>query len=265
VFNIPPFGSEHEGGIGHKLVHAYSQAGLGQDTFVTNTARWQVYMTDRNNLSFCTSGSWKLPNSSHRLYSNSIVNTVDYGVAVRRGLYKKLSNEGVTRTISILDVINSTKSEGRLLIMNDRPVFGRMGQLIDQHRVNPNIDIGYMNASEGPISMLKMASTENRGVGSVLIFPEEFAIFEQKYPNHPLRYLLLSEGSNFAPIRASCPNTKEGKAVISIINQLLDDGLRTQAFSWFLDALPNIQEIRHQALLNQKCIDYHSCKDPLIK
>ena len=107
VFNIPPFGSESKGGIGYDLVNAYNKAGLENRIIVANPARWAIDMTDPNNETFWTSGSWKLPNTSHRVYSDSIVNTVDYGVAVRPELYKKLSNNGQLRTVSIMDVINS--------------------------------------------------------------------------------------------------------------------------------------------------------------
>ena len=121
-----------------------------------------------------------------------------------------------------------------------------------------------MTGSEGPISMLKMAAILNRNVDSVLIFPEEFPIFTNAQPNHPLKYLTLTEGSNFAPIRASCPDTEEGRIIISEVNKLLNNGLRTTAFNLFQAALPNIKEIREQAILNQQCIKDSSCKDPLI-
>ena len=134
VFNIPPFGSESKGGIGYDLVNAYNKAGLENRIIVANPARWAIDMTDPNNETFCTSGSWKLPNTSHRVYSDSIVNTVDYGVAVRPELYKKLSNNGKLRTVSIMDVINSTKSGRQMLTLKGRPVFGEMGRMIDDSR-----------------------------------------------------------------------------------------------------------------------------------
>lgn len=75
---------------------------------------------------------------------------------------------------------------------------------------------------------------------------------------------MLSEGTNFAPIRASCPDTKIGRIIISEINNLLDKGLRDKVFKLFLDALPDIPEIKQQARHNQHCIKDNSCKDPLI-
>lgn len=263
AFNIPPWGSNNNSGIGFKLIEAYNQAGLEGEVIVTNAARWQVNMTNPLNRDFCACGSWKLPNTEHRVYSNSIINTVDYGVAVRPELYEKLSKGGQRRIVDMLDVINSTKEDGRLLIMKARPVFGEMGKVILSNDAKEDINIGYMTASEGPISMLTMASIKNRQVGSVLIFPEEFTNFTRTHPQYSLNYLMLSEGSNFAPIRASCPNTEEGRKIISKINQLLDDGLRDRAFQWFLDELPNIPEIRKQARINQECIKDRSCKDPL--
>lgn len=238
VFNIPPFGSESKGGIGYELVNAYNQAGFNGRIIVSNPARWQIDMTDPNNTTFCTSGSWKLPNTAHRVYSDSIINTVDYGVAVRPELYQKLSNNGQTRVVSIVDVINSTKSAGQMFMLKGRPVFGEMGRIIEKSRHEKGNNISYMTGSEGPISMLKMAVLSNRNVDSVLIFPEEFPIFSEAQPEHPLKYLMLSEGSNFAPIRASCPDTKEGMRIISGINKLLNKGLRTIAFHLFRDALP---------------------------
>ena|GEM_PF-3134723 len=264
VFNIPPFGSEYKGGIGYDLVSAYVEAGLKGKIIVANPARWGIDMTDPNNNTFCTSGSWKLPNTNHRVYSDSILNTVDYGVAVRPELYNKLSNNGQTRIVSIVDVINSIKPTKQMLILKGRPVFGEMGRIIEQSRNKKETNIAYMTGSEGPISMLKMAALANRNVDSALIFPEEFPIFSETQAEHPLKYLMLSEGSNFAPIRASCPNTKEGKRIISKINELLNNGLRTAAFNLFQEALPNIKEIREQAVLNQLCIKDNSCKDPLI-
>jgi len=264
VFNIPPFGSESKGGIGYDLAHAYIEAGFKNKIIVANPARWGIDMTDPNNNTFCTTGSWKLPNTSHRVYSDSILNTVDYGVAVRPELYKKLSNNGQTRIVSIVDVINSTKSGRQLLMLKGRPIFGGMGRIIEKSRHEKDKNIRYMTGSEGPISMLKMATISNRNVDSVLIFPEELPIFSQQQSDHSLKYLMLSEGSNFAPIRASCPNTKEGRMIISEINKLLNNGLRTVAFNLFQEALPNIKEIRAQAALNQLCIKDNNCKDPLI-
>ena len=263
VFNIPPFGSESGDGIAYELVEAYGEAGFGSKVVLANAARWVADMTNPLNTTFCSSGSWKLPNTSHRVYSDSILNTVDYGVAVRPELYKKLSNNGQTRIVSILDVINDTKSAGSLLILKGRPVFGEMSRLIEKRKTEEGYKISDMTASEGPISMLKMASIANRNIESVLIFPEEFSMFSKESPDHPLKYLMLSEGHSFAPIRASCPNTKEGRLIIAGINKLLDDGLRTKAFNLFQDALPNIIEIRVQAALNQGCIKDHACKDPL--
>jgi len=264
VFNIPPFGSESKGGIGYDLVDAYSEAGLKNKIIVANPARWAIDMTDPNNNTFCTSGSWKLPNTSHRVYSDSILNTVDYGVAVRPTLYKKLSNNGQTRIVSIVDVINSTKSGRQMLVLNGRPVFGKMGRIIEKRRHEDGNNVAYMTGSEGPISMLKMAAIPNRNVDSVLIFPEEFPIFTKAQLGHPLKYLMLSEGSNFAPIRASCPDTEAGRMIISEVNKLLNNGLRAIAFNLFKNALPNIKEIREQAVFNQLCIKDNSCKDPLI-
>ncbi len=120
-----------------------------------------------------------------------------------------------------------------------------------------------MSASEGSVSMLKMASISNRGVDSVLLFPEEFHVFAKEKAEQPLEYLMLLEGSNFAPIRASCPDTKTGRMIISEINKMLDDGLRDKALTLFLDALPNFVEIREQAIFNQLCIKDNACKDPL--
>jgi len=263
VFNIPPFGSESEGGIGYELVKAYSEAGFENKIILANAARWIVDMTNPNEATFCSSGSWKLPNTSHRIYSDSIINTVDYGVAVRPELYRKLSNNGQTKTVSISDVINSTKSAASLMILKGRPVFGRMSQLIENGASEAGSNITYMTASDGPISMLKMATIENRNVDSVLVFPEEFSQFSKDYPGHSLQYLTLSEGSSFAPIRASCPNTMVGREIISGINKLLSTGLREKAFKLFQDALPDMVEIRDQAVLNQFCIKDNTCKDPL--
>jgi len=263
VFNIHPFGSENRSGIGFDLVNAYAQAGLENQVIVTNTSRWQIDMTNPDNFRFCTSGSWKLPNTQHRIYSNSIVNTVDYGVAVRAELYEALTHGGQVRIIDLIEVVNSTRTQGKLLIMKGRPVFGKMGQIIAENSSKDGINVEYMTASEGPVSMLKMATIENRRVSSVLVFPEEFSIFTRMHPKHSLKYLMLSEGSNFAPIRASCPDTEEGRRVVSAINRLLDDGLRQEALNWFLDALPDIPEIREQARVNQRCIQDASCTDPL--
>ena len=264
TFNIPPFGSESERGIGYTLVKAYNEAGFNNKVILANAARWKIDMLDKSNNRFCSSGSWKLPNTEHRVYSNSIINTVDYGVAVRPELYKKLSNNGKTRIVSIIDVIESTKSFGSMLILKGRPVFGLMGSILEKSKHEDGAKISYMTASEGPISMLKMATISNRNVDSALIFPEEFPIFEKENPDHPLKYLMLLEGSSFAPIRASCPNTKEGRLIISEINKMLNEGLRQKAFKIFQDALPNIIEIRDQAIINQLCIKDNSCNDPLI-
>ena len=149
-------------------------------------------------------------------------------------------------------------------MLKGRPVFGEMGEIIEKGKQEEGTKISEMTASEGPISMLKMATISNRNVDSVLIFPEEFPIFSKQYPKHPLKYLMLSEGISFAPIRASCPNTEEGRMIISEINELLNAGLRKKAFNLFQDALPNITEIRDRATLNQLCIKDSSCKDPLI-
>jgi len=213
---------------------------------------------------FCTTGSWKLPQTSHRVYSDSIINTVDYGVAVRPDLYKKLSKNGQTRIVSILEVIEATKSAGALLILNGRPVFGEMGVMIGEGKLEQGTKISYMTASQGPISMLKMANIPNRNIDSVLIFPEEFPVFEKENPDHSLEYLMLSEGSSFAPIRASCPDTSTGRMIIAEINTLLNDGLRKDVFKLFQEALPNIHEIREQAIINQRCIKDNSCRDPLV-
>jgi hypothetical protein len=112
--------------------------------------------------------------------------------------------------------------------------------------------------------MLKMVSLSNRNVDSVIIFPEEFPIFTEAQPEQPLKYLMLLEGTSFVPIRASCPDRNEGRMIISEINKLLNMGLREITFNLFQDALPNIKELRKQAMLNQLCIKDNSCKDPLI-
>ncbi len=264
AFNIPPFGSISEQGIGFTLADAYINAGFDAPIVLINTARWQSEMMDPENESFCTTGSWKLPNTEHRVYSNSILNTVDYGVAVRSDLYKKLSAGGQRRKVSISEVIDSTGSGNRLLILNDRPVFGAMGKMIDEGTLLGTTNIDYMTASEGPISMMKMANMDNRHVDSVLVFPEEFFIFEKEYPYHTLEYLMLEEGVSFAPIRASCPDTVEGRNIISTINRLLDEGLRDRVFELFKQVLPNIYEIQQQAEINQACIKNHACIDPLV-
>jgi hypothetical protein len=44
---------------------------------------------------------------------------------------------------------------------------------------------------------------------------------------------------------------------------MLDEGLREKAFKLFQEALPDITEIREQALLNRQCIKNNSCLDPL--
>jgi len=157
-----------------------------------------------------------------------------------------------------------------------------MSEIIERSKHEQGTKIGYMSASEGAVSMLKMASILNRNIDSVLIFPEEFHIFAKEQTKQPLEYLMLLEGSNFAPIRASCPNTKTGRMIISEINKMLDEGLREKAFKLFLDALPNFVEIREQAIFNQLldalpnfveireqaifnqlCINDNSCRDPL--
>ncbi len=264
VFNIPPFGSMHGEGIGFELADAYIKADLKNTTVIANPARWQQAMLDTSNEQFCMTGSWKLPNTQHRVYSESIVNTVDYGVAVTPDLYEKISNHGETRVVSIIDVIQSTRTAGHLVKLDGRPVFGKMNTLITQGQQQEGVNIDDMVAPEGPISMLKVANHKSRNVGSVLIFPEEFAIFSKENPGHSLEYLMLIEGTSFAPIRASCPNTKKGISIIKKINVLLNSGLRDIILQSFQNALPNIVEIREQAKLNQVCIQDHSCKDPLI-
>ncbi len=264
TFNIPPFGSESGEGIGYVLADAYIEAGFESSIVMVNVERWYREMLDADNTMFCSSGSWKLPNTGHRVYSNSIINTVDYGVAVRPNLYKKLSKNGATRVVSIVDVIDASKSGREFLMLAGRPIFGEMGALIARGKSEHGTHITEMTASEGPVSMLKMADVDNRGVDSVLMFPEEFIVFEKAHPHHSLEYLALSEGVSFAPIRASCPNTEEGRKIISAVNTMLDDGLRDKAFKLFADALPNINEIQQQALLNQRCIDQSDCIDPLV-
>ena len=264
VFNIPPFGSIHGEGIGFELANAYIKADLKNAIVITNPARWQQEMLDASNEKFCVTGSWKLPNTQHRIYSESIVNTVDYGVAVTPELYKKISNHGKTRVVSIVDVIQATKTSGHLVKLDGRPVFGEMNTLIIQGQLQEGVKIDDMVAPEGPISMLKVANHTNRNVDSVLIFPEEFVVFSKENPNHSLEYLMLQEGTSFAPIRASCPDTQEGRLIIKKINELLNTGLRSKILQSFQNALPNIHEIREQAKLNQACIQDYSCKDPLI-
>lgn len=264
TFNIPPFGSESGTGIGYDLADAYIAAGFESPIVMVNVARWFREMKDENNRLFCSTGSWKLPQTKHRVYSNSIINTVDYGIAVRPELYKALSNHGKNRVVSVVDVIEATKLGGDFLMLAGRPIFGEMGKIIEQAKTEPATKIIGMTASEGPISMLKMAEVDNRGVESVLLFPEEFVEFEKSYPHHSLEYLALSEGVSFAPIRASCPNTAEGRKIILAINRLLDDGLRDKAFKLFTDVLPNIGEIQQQALINQRCIKKNNCIDPLV-
>jgi len=264
TFNIPPFGSESGEGIGFDLAHAYIDAGFDNSIVMVNVERWYREMLDPRNVIFCATGSWKLPGTQHRVYSNSIINTVDYGVAVRPKLYKELSIEGKRRIVSIVDVLNATKSGGQLLMLAGRPIFGRMNDLIEAGKLAGDMYINGMTASEGPVSMMRMADAGNRGVDSVLVFPEEFVVFENTYPDHSLEYLALSEGTSFAPIRASCPDTEQGRLIISSINKMLDEGLRDKAFNLFLEALPNIVEIQQQAKFNQRCIKDNSCIDPLV-
>lgn len=263
TFNIPPFGSESERGIGYVLANAYIDAGFKNEVILTTPARWFHDMQDSNNNGFCTTGSWKLPKTDHRIYSNSILNTVDYGIAVRPKLYKYLSNNGEHRVVSISKAIEASKVFGRMIMLNGRPVFGEMNELLEKGRLNSDAEIGYITASEGSITLLKMADVDSRNVGSVLLFPEEYQIFDNTYPKHSLEYLMLSEGSSFAPIRASCPDTQQGRAIIAEINRMLNDGLRAEVFKLFLEALPNISEIKQQAKINQQCIHTSSCKDPL--
>lgn len=264
TFNIPPFGSEAERGIGYVLANAYVDAGFENKVILATPARWLNDMQDSNNNTFCSTGSWKLPNTDHRVYSDSILNTVDYGIAVRPELYKKLSHKGEDRVVSIVDVIEASKSFGRLVMMNGRPVFGEMNEIIELARLDSATDIGYLTASEGAVTLLKMADVESRGIVSVLLFPEEFQVFQKAYPSHSLEYLMLSEGLSFAPIRASCPDTEQGRKIVIAINDLLAAGLRDEIFTLFLKALPNIEEISEQARINQYCIKDSSCKDPLI-
>lgn len=263
TFNIPPFGSESERGMGYVLANAYINAGLKNKVILTTPARWLNDMQNPNNNEFCSTGSWKLPKTDHRVYSNSILNTVDYGIAVRPNLYDQLSNKGKKRIVSIAEVIEASKKFGRLVMMNDRPVFGYMNVLLEEAKLKPNSNIDYVTASEGPVTLLKMADVGNRGVGSVLLFPEEYQVFNKAYPDHSLEYLMLSEGSSFAPIRASCPDTQQGRMIMTEIDRLLNEGLRDEIFNLFLEALPNIAEIKEQARVNQYCIKDSSCKDPL--
>ncbi len=264
TFNIPPFGSTSERGIGYELANAYFEAGFESKVVLANPARWQKDMTNPKNNEFCSTGSWKLPKTSHRVYSDSILNTVDYGVAVRPELYKKLSNNGETRVVSISDVIEATKTSGNMLILDGRPVFGEMGNIIEKNKNEKNTKIHYMTAAEGPVTLLKMANTPNREVDSVLIFPEEYTVFDKQNSDHTLEYLMLKEGSSFAPIRASCPDTQQGRMIVSEINKLLNNGLRDKIFVLFQKALPDISEIQEKAAFNQHCIKNGVCRDPLI-
>jgi len=263
TFNIPPFGSESERGIGYVLANAYINAGFKNKVILTTPARWLNDMQNPNNNEFCSTGSWKLPKTDHRVYSNSILNTVDYGIAVRPNLYDQLSNKGQKRIVSITEVIEASKKFGRFVMMNDRPVFGNMNVHLEDARLKPNSNIDYVTASEGPVTLLKMANVESRGVGSVLLFPEEYQVFNKAYPDHSLEYLMLLEGSSFAPIRASCPDTQQGRIIMAEIDKMLNEGLRDEIFNLFLEALPNIAEIKEQARINQYCIEDSSCKDPL--
>lgn len=263
TFNIPPFGSETERGIGYVLASAYIDAGFENKIILTTPARWLNDMQNSENNEFCSTGSWKLPSTDHRVYSDSILNTVDYGIAVRPELYEKLSHHGENRIVSIAEVIEASKTFGRLVMMNGRPVFGEMNELLDVAKLDPATNIAYLTASEGSVTLLKMASVENRDVASVLLFPEEFQVYNKAYPDHSLEYLMLAEGRSFAPIRASCPDTAQGREIVAAINKLLAGGLRDEVFSLFLEALPDIQEIKAQARVNQYCIKDSSCKDPL--
>lgn len=263
TFNIPPFGSESEQGIGYVLANAYIDAGFENKVILTTPARWLNDMQNAKNNEFCTTGSWKLPTTDHRVYSDSILNTVDYGIAVRPKLYENLSHQGENRIVSITDAIEASKTFGRLVMMNGRPVFGEMNEILEVAKLDPANNIAYLTASEGSVTLLKMANIENRDVASVLLFPEEFQVFNKAYPDHSLEYLMLEEGSSFAPIRASCPDTKQGRKIVAAINNMLADGLRDEVFLLFLKALPDIQEIKVQARINQHCIKDSSCKDPL--
>lgn len=263
TFNIPPFGSESERGIGYVLANAYINAGFKNKVILTTPARWFNDMQNSKNNEFCSTGSWKLPKTGHRVYSDSIMNTVDYGIAVRPDMYAYLSNNGESRVTSIIKVIAGSKSFGRMVIMNGRPVFGKMNTLLEKGRAELDTHIDYITASEGAITLLKMADVKSRDVGSVLLFPEEYQVFNKAYPDHSLEYLMLSEGTSFAPIRASCPDTPDGRLIITEINKLLNDGLRAEVYKLFLEALPNIKEIEIQAKINQQCIKDSSCKDPL--
>jgi hypothetical protein len=89
VFNIPPFGSMHGEGIGFELANAYIKANLKNSIVIASPARWKQEMLDTSNVQFFSTGSWKLPNTDHRVYSEPIINTVDYGGAVTPSLYKK--------------------------------------------------------------------------------------------------------------------------------------------------------------------------------
>jgi len=264
TLNIPPFGSKTGVGIGYELVNAYIEAGLKNKIVLTNVERWHKEMTDTKNNTFCSSGSWKLPGTSHRIYSSPIINTVDYGIAVRPEIVSMLGKKVKANTVSIQDIIDLTKLHGSMMVLKGRPIFGEINRLVNENKHHKNVKIRYMTASEGSITMLRMANVSNRDINSVLIFPEEFTIFENQYPDHSLRYLMLTEGGSFAPIRASCPITIRGKQIIAQINKLLDEGLRDKAFSLFQHSLPDIDEIKKKAIFNQLCIKSNSCIDPLM-
>jgi hypothetical protein len=166
--------------------------------------------------------------------------------------------------VSIIEVIKATKTAGRLIKLAGRPVFGEMNTLIKQGQHEKDVKIYDIVASEGPISLLRIADHGSRHVDSVLIFSEEFEIFSKQYPTHSLKYLALQEGISFAPIRASCLDTEEGRVIIKKINNLLNKELRKTILQSFKNALPDILEIREQVKLNQVCIATRSCKDPLI-
>lgn len=263
TFNIPPFGSVSERGIGYVLANAYIDAGFKNKVTLVTPARWLNDMQNPKNTEFCTTGSWKLPDTDHRIYSDSILNTVDYGIAVRSKLYKALSKNGENRIVSIVDAIDASKSFGRLIMMDGRPIFGQMNTFLEEAKLDSTTNIGYVTASEGSVTMLRMANEENRDVAGVLLFPEEYQVFNKAYPGHKLEYLMLTEGNSFAPIRASCPDTVQGRKIVATINRMLTAGLRGEVFQLFLEALPDIQEIKKQASINQYCIKDSSCQDPL--
>ena len=171
TFNIPPFGSVSERGIGYVLANTYIEAGLENEIFLVNAARWRNDMLDSKNMKFCSTGSWKLPDTSHRVYSDSILNTVDYGVAVRPELYKRLSNNGKKRVVSILDVIEATESAKHMLIMNGRPVFGKMGEIIEDRKQESGTHIRYMPAYEGRGSIENNAKVSTKNGAKVWIIP----------------------------------------------------------------------------------------------